>query len=266
MKKKRKYLMNVIKAGDTIEIYKTQSSRYGYKIPRSENIAKTPEDVYKNNQRLAEDHLRQLINANFKNDDLHAILKYRADQRPETPKQAQRDVKVWVDKMRKALKRMKMEFKYIYAVEIGERGAVHIHVVMNCVDVRLIRRLWGFGTVYLVSLYTDGQYRELANYIIKQTSKMYQRKGWSGRRYTPSKNLIKPESKKKEVTAKKWRKKPTVPKGYLLDPSFPLVNGRCEVTGIEYQRYGLIKIKTYKERYPQRREHIDDVRAPKPTV
>ena len=36
----KQYLQKTVVAGDTIEIYKTQSSRYGLSIPRMENIVK----------------------------------------------------------------------------------------------------------------------------------------------------------------------------------------------------------------------------------
>lgn len=261
VKYKHQYLIKEVKAGDTIEVFKTQSSRYGYNIPRKENTGSTPDAVEKNNQRLAEDTLRQLINDNFKVNDLHTILKYFIENRPKTPEQAQKDVQAWIRRLRVRLKKMNIELKYIYAIEIGEKGGVHVHVIMNYVDIRIIKETWPLGSVYFVPLYSDGQYKDLANYIIKQTSEMYKKKGWSGRRYTPSKNLSKPKVDKRRVDAKSWRKEPKPPKGYMFDPSFPLINGVCEVTGLTYQRYGFIKIKTYKERYQQRRATANELQA-----
>ncbi|WP_312644007.1 hypothetical protein [Hydrogenoanaerobacterium sp.] len=253
MKYKHQYLIKEVTAGETKEIYKTQSSRYGYNIPRKENTGNTPEAVQKNNQRLAEDTLRQLINENFKHGDLHTTLKFFPPQRPKDPKEAQKHVQKWIRRMQTRLKKLEIEFKYIYAVEIGKKGAVHIHVIMNYVDIRIVRELWTHGTIYFVPLYSEGQYRELANYIIKQTSEMYKQKGWTGRRYTPSKNLSKPKVEKRRVNAKTWREEPKPPKGYIFDSTFPLENGVCEVTGLTYQRYGLILIKPNHERYGERR-------------
>ena len=41
---------------------------------------------------------------------------------------------------------------------------------------------------------------------------------------------------------------PKPPKGYVFDPSFPLENGVCAVTGLRYQRYGLIRIDRQRRR------------------
>ena len=82
MARPKKYLQKTVIAGDTIEIYKTQSSRYGLSIPRGENVGKTPESTMRNNQRLAKRRLRQLINANFQDDDYHLIYRYFKHTRP----------------------------------------------------------------------------------------------------------------------------------------------------------------------------------------
>lgn len=252
MKYRNKYLIKEVPAGDTIEFFKTQSSRYGYNLPRSENTGSTPRAVERNNQRMAEDALRQLLNENFVDGDLHVVFKYFLLYRPKTPEEAQKDFAMWVRRMRPKLQKLKIEMKYVYAVGIGERGAVHIHVVLNSMDIGYIRECWSKGSIYYTQLYTDGQYRELANYIIKQTIGMREN-GWSGRRYTPSKNLRRPKPKKKQVSAKTWRQEPKPPQGYMFDPTFPLENGVCEVTGLTYQRYGVIRIKPPNERYPNRR-------------
>ena len=78
------YIKERCKAGDTIEISKTYSTRYGKKyIQRRKNVNKTLEAVKKVNQRNAEKKLRRLINANFKKSDLHMVLTYSKENKCE---------------------------------------------------------------------------------------------------------------------------------------------------------------------------------------
>ena len=69
-----------------------------------------------------------------------------------------------------------------------------------------------------------------------------------GKRWNCSRNLVKPKETVKEVIASQWRREPKPPKGYVFDPSFPLENGVCAVTGLRYQRYGLIRIERQRRR------------------
>lgn len=57
------YIQHTWYAGDTVEIHKTYSARYGKKIARGPNRNKTTEDVKKYNAELAERELRLLLNA-----------------------------------------------------------------------------------------------------------------------------------------------------------------------------------------------------------
>ncbi|MEG2405049.1 MAG: hypothetical protein RSC01_09020, partial [Oscillospiraceae bacterium] len=263
VKYKNQYIIKTTVAGETIEVQKTQSSRYGHAIPRCENIGSTPSAVQKINQINAERTLRQLINTNFCNDDYHVVLTYKKSLRPLDIASARLELKLVLRRLREDAKKQGIEIKYIGATEIGEKGAVHHHIVLSHIDTRFVtsafkRRItnadgkkeWvSLGTARFYSLWSDGQYKDLSNYIIKQTSLTLRKAGENGKRYFASRSLKKPETKSNVVDAKTWRKVPKPPKGYMFDPALPLVNGVCEVTGLAYQRYAFIKIKTYKARY-----------------
>ncbi len=254
------YLQRTVVAGDTIEVYKTQSSRYGLAIPRSENAGKTPEATLRNNQRLAERRLRQIINTNFQDDDYHLIFRYFLHTRPATGKEAAEEMRRYWRRLQYDAKKAGISLRYIWAMEVGKKGAVHFHAIVNRQDLPFFTRQWKrqvagedrkktwikLGTVYCVPLWTDGQYKDLAKYVIKQTSKTFRQMG--GKRYNCSRNLKKPKETVKEVKARQWRQEPKPPKGYIFDPSFPLENGVCSVTGLRYQRYGLIRIDRQRRR------------------
>lgn len=59
------YIQHTWYAGDTVEIHKTYSARYGKKIARGPNRNKTTEDVKKYNAELAERELRMLLNPGY---------------------------------------------------------------------------------------------------------------------------------------------------------------------------------------------------------
>ncbi len=256
----KKYLQKTVEAGDTIEVYKTQSSRYGLCIPRSENVGKTPEAAMRNNQRMAQRHLRQLINANFQDEDYHLIFRYFKHTRPGSWKEAEEEMQRYWRRMQYEAKKKGAKLRYIWATEVGKKGGIHFHAIVNRQALSFFTRQWRrqvvgedgrktwirLGTVYCVPLWTGGQYTDLAKYIIKQTSRTFRAMG--GKRWHSSRNLKKPKETVKEVKARQWRKEPTPPKGYVFDPSFPLENGVCEATGLRYQRYGLIKIDRQRRR------------------
>lgn len=270
MARPKKYLQKTVIAGDTIEIYKTQSSRYGLSIPRDENVGKTPEATVRNNQRLAERRLRQIINANFKDDDYHLIYKYFEHTHPANWKEAVEEMRRYWRRIQYEAKKAGIELRYIWAIETGKRGSIHFHVIVNKIEKKaelsFFQKQWKrqvtgedgkktwikLGPVYCMSLWSDGQYNDLAKYIIKQTSETFRE--MKGKRWNCSRNLIKPKETVKEVKASQWRQEPKPPKGYVFDPSFPLENGVCAVTGLRYQRYGLIRI----ERQRWRRMQISD--------
>ena len=75
------YYQTEIRAGRTIEIYRSHTKRMG-KHPRGDRVGKTPEEMELANKRQAEKKLTRLINANFVDGDLHVVLTYKKEARP----------------------------------------------------------------------------------------------------------------------------------------------------------------------------------------
>ena len=67
------YIMRTVKAGNTKEITKYYSARYGRKHRKSERKAETEDKQKRVNENNAEDKLRWLINSNFQKGDLCMI-------------------------------------------------------------------------------------------------------------------------------------------------------------------------------------------------
>ena len=71
------YVHRVVKAGPCVEHKKMQSFRVHTKgVKRGPNTGHTTEKQERINERVAEEHLRWDINANFGHRDLHAVLHY----------------------------------------------------------------------------------------------------------------------------------------------------------------------------------------------
>ena len=213
----------------------------------------TPEQVRKQNQFNRVNKVRRLIKANFTSRDYWCTLKYPKGARPpiETVK---KDLKNFFTKMRSRYKKHNQPFKYIYRVEIGRRGGVHIHVLLNRIrgtpdtDI-IVRDCWKHaGSINYQLLYETGGYEELAEYIVKvpDDEQMQQLSLFDDsdqkklRSYNHSKNLIIPLPEKKKYL--RWTMKkivdngPVPTKGYYIDKN-SIRSGINQYTGKSYLYY-----------------------------
>lgn len=134
--------------------------------------------------------------------------------------------------------------KYVYATSI-EDGYLHLHVALTGIpginEKSLIMGYWSYGFVDVKPLCESGDYKRIANYIIKNTDKSF-RTGEAGmrRRYQTSRNLVRPKWEVEEEAGNDWDLDPDIPKGYqLIDGS--LVNGFNAYDGKMYQSYRLLR-------------------------
>ena len=70
-------------------------------------------------------------------------------------------------------------FKYVLVTEVGKRGALHHHIVMNQVPTEWIRTAWPKGRIDIRPLDDTGQYSRLAEYFAKYKIQ-FQRMGGRG--------------------------------------------------------------------------------------
>lgn len=240
------------KAGITLEVirYFPKGSRRGMRLGPIKK--KTPEEIQKANMRQAARRLARKINANFKPGDWHITLTYKKDAKPD-PGQAKASMDKLIDGLRYRYKKHGFILKYIHVTEYKNKN-IHHHLIINTVNdgkkttADYIRELWrGRGHIRFVSLYENGEYRVLADYLIKETEKTFRDQNTPERqRYSCSKNLINPKPRTRPRETKGlWQMDPKPRKGYYIDPD-TLYNG-FDKLGFPYQRYVMIKLNPSEE-------------------
>lgn len=234
------YIKATCKAGKTKEYEKYYTKRYHRRREKREaRHNKTTEQQQKINDRMTERKLTRLMNANFDETSLYVTWSYTKENRPNT-EQLLKHVKKLLADLRKLYKAEGKVLKYIETAEVGTRGAAHIHMVINDIDPRKLKKLWEYGFIDIKPLDSSGQYRKLAGYFIKYyqktrgTSEQIQKKA-----YNCSRNLIRPETERKPMKGERFTKEIKVPNGWYLDKD-SVEEGTTE-DGYEYFRYTLIK-------------------------
>lgn len=238
------YVRQECKAGKTKEVIFYYSPKWNNKVKegnRQKKQNKTKEAQRAVNRRQAERKLTRIFNANFDNTSLYITYEYKKENRPTTKEEIIKDVEKLLRELRKIYKKRGKVLKYVWVVEVGVRGAAHIHMVVNVMELAEIKKTWDKGWITIKPLDDSGQYRRLANYFIKYSDKtMKTVEGFTGRRYNGSKNLIIPIPEKKVVTGRKdYNHKITVPAGWYVDKD-SIREAWHEVTGYMYFAYTLI--------------------------
>lgn len=224
-------------AGRTIDrIVKASSGNHGGKRAPKLNI--TSEQVRKNNDRYAVKELMRKLNANFGAGDLHIVLTYA--EAPDKH-QAKKDRDAFIRRLRKEMTKKGICLKYIAVTEF-KHTRIHHHLVINRFDVEIVQRIWNKGFVKFSVLDDTGNYIELAEYLIKETTKTFREEdSIYKRRYSCSGNLIKPVVKREEVDPSELWEDPVPLKGYYIPKDY---ERRYEhpVTGLEHLEYIMVAI------------------------
>lgn len=234
-----KYIKRTYKAGNTIEVQKTYSAVWGKSLSKAGKTGKSKLSVKQYNDKVAVRNCTRLINANFKPKDLFLTLTYRRGSNV-TPEEAQKHREKFLRNLRNRFSRNNKELHYIGTIGIGERGAIHHHIIIDSMDPRELPQLWVHGRVDCQPLHENREYSKLAAYICHQNREI-DGKRISGKRWYCSKNLIKPQAIVEEVSAKEWREPPQPIKGYIIDTD-SVEAGFNPLTGIPYLFYRMIKI------------------------
>lgn len=189
-----------------------------------------------NNLRRAE-KLQLLILNNF-DKGYHISLDYAKGFRPETYQEAEQKLTKCLHKVSRRLKKKGIPFKYIAVTERGKRAAaLHHHLVVehNADVLAELLSVWG-NRMHISVMYEEGQYKDLADYLIKMETKEEQTKGKA--KYHRSRNLKEPLERKAEIDGQ-MTDAPFVPEGYKL---MHFENGYNETVGVRWQRYMLMEI------------------------
>ncbi len=249
------YKETVYKSDNCIEWGYCFKGKYGAKgEKRAPRKKATPEQIKRQNQLNKEALLRRTIQANFYPNDLWTCLKYPAGTR-KSYDEVRKDFNKFLRGMRKDYKIRGEQFKYIYRIEIGARGGIHIHILFNRVwgaDL-LASKNWVNDNLHFTTLREEGGYRKLASYITKplaeepeQLSMFIDTEIKLMSKYGSSRNLIRPEPEVKEPKRKTVKKLiqegPTATKGFYIDKN-SVRTGINEYTGYSYLYYTELRLK-----------------------
>lgn len=239
------------------------AGKYGAKgEKRAPKKKATPEQIEKQNQWNREKKVLRKIRENFEPGGLWVTFKL--------PKGTQVEIKtfneVWEKfcrKMRSIYKRRGQVFKYMYRKEIGERGGAHIHMLINRLNgspgaADLVSEIWKEitgGHVNFTPLYEEGEFKNLANYLVKPVKEEIsgqltlfgteeEKKVFS--RYGCSRNLKEPEKEthvyKRRTIRKLVENGPQPRPGYYIDQD-SIRYGVNPFTGMTYYYYTEIKFR-----------------------
>lgn len=233
---------------NSIEYEFTYKGNYGAKGEmRAPRKKITTEQVEKQNAINRKNKVRRLIKQNFMQGDYWVTLKYPKGTRKPL-EEVQKDVSNFIKGMRRAYRKQGVELKYIYRIEVGKRGGLHIHIILNRVrgkpgtDV-LLSRYWKWGHPYFALLYEDGGYDQLASYLTKEPEDSEDAR--KARGYVPSRNLEKPQMQEKTYlrwTVEKLIQEGPKPRdGFYIDKD-SIVSGVNPYTGMSYLHYTEIRL------------------------
>ena len=157
----------------------------------------------KQNAKNAEKRLVRLINANFTRGDVMITLTYRKELRPDSYKDALKDVQNYLRRVKNWRKRSGMtEGKYLYVIERSGKDNWHAHLIMSKMSRDIAESLWKHADFVNAKSYQpteqDGG-AAFANYILgNKGGKPRSNHGW--RRWNCSKNLTKPTEQTEDGT------------------------------------------------------------------
>jgi hypothetical protein len=155
----------------------------------------SPFRVIEANHRNMVRKVQRLICANFGPGDGFMSLTSDDDHLPKNRADAQRMANNFIARLRRWYRKHGQELRYIYSIEQGKSGRLHIHIIMNGGPTSLeLRKIWGMGDANRKDLYESGDYRQLSSYIVKETVETDREERRKFKRaFVPSKNLVDPK-------------------------------------------------------------------------
>ncbi|MBR1701916.1 MAG: hypothetical protein IJ716_08170 [Lachnospiraceae bacterium] len=262
------YIKKTYRFHGSNEMEFSYKGKYGAKGEKRQKKKKaTPEQIRKQNQWNREKRMRRLMKENFRPGDLWCTLKYLRGTR-KTVTEVMKDFRNFRDRLKRRYKRYGEELKFIYRMEIGARGGIHIHLLVNRIrgnpeadpngknshgkppdTALIIQEAWKpCGRIHYEPVYYEGLFQDLACYMTKQPDEAVEEQ----LSFLPaedrkkliktdsSRNLIRPEPETKEYGHWTMRKileeGPKSTPGFYIDPD-SIVCGINPVTGMSYLQY-----------------------------
>lgn len=237
--------------GDIIDTEEFHDGNYGAPGMRREKRKKpTEEQMRKVNAINKEKRCRQRLLEYFHPGDIFATWTYEVRNRPPTMREAKRDFKKAMAKVRTEFKKRAYEVFWIRNIEKGTKGAWHIHLIINEIGetASIIQRAWTKGGTWSIEIknskYYDEDFTLLASYMTKDEYYTESKAdGTQGKpriketSYYTSRNMPLPVPHPDILM--RWKKEVKPKKGYYIARIYEGIN---PVTGYKYRRYTQIRL------------------------
>lgn len=195
------YFYEIYKSVNVIERGFRYKGDYGRRSDvRGKRRKATPEQMAKQNQYNRIKRIRLYLQANFYQNDLYITLKYPKGTR-KSKEEFLKDIEYFQRTLRREYKKRGEEFKWIRRLEIGSRGGMHAHYVINRIYgiEMLTYKCWKFGSSHFTYLSEEGGMAALAEYFAKELPEEAEQLKFIDEdvkqfvRYSRSRNLKEPE-------------------------------------------------------------------------
>ena len=249
----------------SVEHHFTFAGNYGARgEKRAPKKTKSTEAVKRYNQILKARKMMRLIEDNFEQGDYWLTLKYKAGTHKPSS-EVKEDIRKFIRKVREIYK-PKFEMKFIYRIEIGKRGGIHFHMILNrgpnkTSDINRVWREIAQGNIEFEYLYNKTDFGALAAYIVKapeeeaakQLSFIPKDEQKQFMKYSTSRNLARPDPEVKKFSRHTMRKifandlKPAP--GFAIDKD-SIRKGFNVYTGMAYLYYREVQLTKGAVGYP----------------
>lgn len=149
------------------------------------------------NDQNAVKRLARIIHANFKGGKDYLVgLDYSDKYLPEDRAGATKQLRLWLERVRRACKKAGVEFRYVCIAsnldgKTGEIVRWHHHAIINAEAMEIALGKWTAGDTYKEHLDGRPDKTELAGYLMDQVC----REVPDEKKYIPSRNLVHPQPK-----------------------------------------------------------------------
>lgn len=203
------------RAGETLVTREYPKRKIEKGAKRQPKTNPTTEQVWANNLRYAIFDLTLILNHNFTAGDWH--LQYTYEEEPSLEQAATFKQKM-LDKLRYECRKAGIKnYKWVMTTEyVGQR--IHHHMIITRIPKEIIKRCWPHGHVFFGPLWESPNRKQLASYLLKQASKLYQSENKIfKRRYNCSRNISIPEPMEEEIERADIAAEPKPEEGYYID-------------------------------------------------
>lgn len=232
-------IKETLQAGKLIFTKVTTNRKSREKRQRAKRKNPTSAEVAAINQKNAERDLSIKLHANFGPGDIHAVLTYSGEA-PDK-EEAKKKLNKFKRDLKKKYAKYDLVCKWIEVTEY-ERGRIHHHVILKRIPIEEIVDIWPHGYVRPTWLDDTGDYRKLASYLLKETSKTFRDSdAYAKRRYRCSRTVVVPEVRVEEVRME-YLFEAKATKGYQVDQDsiWKGINPATDRPYIEYVQISLL--------------------------